>query len=468
MNYFKLLYLFWVCTFSYHCWADELTLTPHEATEIALKNNHSLRSLEFNMESLRYKIKEAWGRFSPQLSLKGMFNRLDKAQDFGLGALASLGIPGMPTNTPDRDMYNVGLQLAQPLFMGFKLYNGLKAAKLGLIKEQSRLDNIRRTIKYTILQLYWTLYNLQENLKVTRESINQLRRLSQDQQMMFNKGLIAQHDLLKVKANLSQAILAQIKVKKMLGVLQRSLAILLGKDPSTKIILTGTPKVPITLSNIEQVMQKSMQSRPDLMEMRTTVEIMKINEDINRSSYLPNITFLGNYNWDKPNENYEYDSFKKSWNIMITMQMNLWDGGKGYFATQSAKRGYLMLKETLKQQEKEVKKDVLDAHHDLLEAKAELIAAEENLMAWEKNHLVLEQKLAQGMATMFEYLSAQSTLTSAKQQVIEAKTNLQLAYIKFEMGGVGKMAGTASNAPISPSGAGYGNLSEFGSSSASF
>jgi len=435
---------------------------------MALKNNHSLRSLEFNMDSLRYKIKEAWGRFSPQLSLKGMFNRLDKPQDFGLGALASLGIPGMPTNTPDRDMYNIGLQLAQPIFTGFKLYNGLKAARLGLIKEQSRLENIRRTIKYTVLQLYWTFFNLQENLKVTRESINQLQRLSQDQQMMFKKGLIAQHDLLKVKANLSQAILGEIKVKKMLGVLQRSLAILLGQDPTTKIKLSGVPRIPTTLSNVEKVMQKSMQSRPDLMEMRTTVDIMKINENINRNSYLPNITFLGNYNWDKPNENYEYDSFKKSWNIMITFQMNLWDGGKGYFATKSAKRSLLMMKENLRQQQKEVKKDVLDAHHDLLEAKAELIASEENLMAWEKNHLVLEQKLAQGMATMFEYLSAQSTLTRAKQQVIEAKTNLQLANIKFEMGGVGKTAAPASNASISSSGAGYSNLSDYGNSSAGY
>ena len=153
---------------------------------------------------------------------------------------------------------------------------------------------------------------------------------------------------------------------------------------------------------------------------------------------------------------------------MITFQMNLWDGGKGYFATKSAKRSLLMMKENLRQQQKEVKKDVLDAHHDLLEAKAELIASEENLMAWEKKHLVLEQKLAQGMATMFEYLSAQSTLTRAKQQVIEAKTNLQLANIKFEMGGVGKTAAPASNASISSSGAGYSNLSDYGNSSAGY
>ena len=74
MRNFRLLYLGWVFLISYYCWANELILPPQEATKMALKNNHSLRSLEFNMDSLRYKIKEAWGRFSPQLSLKGMFN----------------------------------------------------------------------------------------------------------------------------------------------------------------------------------------------------------------------------------------------------------------------------------------------------------------------------------------------------------------------------------------------------------
>jgi outer membrane protein TolC len=153
---------------------------------------------------------------------------------------------------------------------------------------------------------------------------------------------------------------------------------------------------------------------------------------VERGGLLPNLALIGNYNFKRPNRRYQPE-FYSSWDVNLAVQMNIFSWGETINRISQAKARLQQSEAGLDQLRDQLALQATQAYYSLQEAKERIDVTGINREQAEENYRVTHAKFREGLVTNTELLDAQTALTQAQIQRIEALVNYQIARGNVEM-----------------------------------
>jgi len=210
-----------------------------------------------------------------------------------------------------RNFYNpyntssLGLTVTQPLLRGFGI--GLNRRFIRIAKNDKKISDLvfeQQVISTVsgIINLYYDLVSLNEDVAVKRETLQEAQRLEQDNRSQVEAGTLAPIELVRAQAQVATArqdlstsegyVLQQELLLKML-LTKRGTA-----DPlirSVRVIPTDTISVPAQeqVAPVQDLIQQAVQNRPELAAADLQIQNSRIYLEGSRNELLPELDLVG-------------------------------------------------------------------------------------------------------------------------------------------------------------------------------
>jgi len=429
--------------------SDTLALDLKQATRMALENNHELAAASYKVDEANSGVKIARTNFLPKINAHATYTRLDETPYIDASAFGNLFDPlqapfedlvnngyldpstlsGLSSSGGDQriimgddDNYTFNLSLEQPLFTGFALINNLKIANYQKKNSELSLQRSREQVWLNATLAYWGLIRAKEFVRVTEESIAQLESHVEDLKNLLQAGIIIENDLLRAELALSNAQLQNVRATNGVRLANTALCNVLAIDQSTIIKPTETATVgDAALLSLDDLSRQAIGSRPDYLAFGNNIMILDKVKAIRKAEYLPKLALVANYDWKRPNREYEPE-FYNSWNINLVATLSVFNWGQRHYEIQKVKAQKQQLTELHEQLSNFVKFEVRQAYQLVEESRQAVKIAKQAVAQAEENFRVTSTNYKAGVLTNSDLLDAQTGLTQSKIALVQAKT----------------------------------------------
>ena len=206
------------------------TLSVQNIYELALKNQHSIKSASYNVLAAEKSLDIARGKVSPTLSATGSLGTGTSALDKNIDAVNVVGVEQAPYITetgqliyqpkteiitskkPFADQFkdnvnkSVGFTLSIPIFNGLQTVTGIKNAKLTALNAKYSQDLIEQNLYKTIAQAYANARAALNKYNASKSSVEASEQSFFYAQQKFNVGSISTFDFNTAKTRSQNAL----------------------------------------------------------------------------------------------------------------------------------------------------------------------------------------------------------------------------------------------------------------------
>ena len=406
-------------------------LTLEEALAIGKARSRTLRASAARAEGAQARAEEANASLLPSFRADGSYRRLSDVPPF------AVRVPGSPVpfviSPIVLNNYALHAGVQQPIFTGFKLGSNVRAAEL--LAKAASLDRINdeSDLVLAITVAYWTLHQTRETRRFVDENVARLETYAKDTENLLKAGMATRNDLLKIQVQLSNAKLTQIDAVNDLQVAMMNLNNLIGQELQTEIEPTSRPRVD-SVEAIEIVSSPVSREamawhlRPDLQAMQARVDASEAGVRAAKGNWWPQIFFTGNYYYSRPNPRYmpTLDMWRDTWDIGVSVQMDIWNWGLTSAQIQQANASLLANRFMYEQMKENASLEVTRYGLAKRRARDKVAVSALAISQAEENVRTIQDKYRAGLATSTEVLDASVAL-------LQSRTNYSGALVEFEV-----------------------------------
>jgi outer membrane protein TolC len=406
-------------------------LTLEEALAIGKARSRTLRASAARAEGAQARAEEANASLLPSFRADGSYRRLSDVPPF------AVRVPGSPVpfviSPIVLNNYALHAGVQQPIFTGFKLGSNVRAAEL--LAKAASLDRINdeSDLVLAITVAYWTLHQTRETRRFVDENVARLETYAKDTENLLKAGMATRNDLLKIQVQLSNAKLTQIDAVNDLQVAMMNLNNLIGQELQTEIEPTSRPRVD-SVEAIEIVSSPVSREtmawhlRPDLQAMQARVDASEAGVRAAMGNWWPQIFFTGNYYYSRPNPRYmpTLDRWRDTWDIGVSVQMDIWNWGLTSAQIQQANASLLANRFMYEQMKENASLEVTRYGLAKRRARDKVAVSALAISQAEENVRTIQDKYRAGLATSTEVLDASVAL-------LQSRTNYSGALVEFEV-----------------------------------
>jgi outer membrane protein TolC len=270
-------------------------------------------------------------------------------------------------------------------------------------------------------------------LDVMEDAVEQVRSHLSDIEAMYEEGMVLEADLMSARVRMSEVELERNSAEHAVRLARSALAFEMGVPVDTEIVPVDRLEPAHAPSRDEAAwVETAIGNRPDLRGMSEAAEAADNAVSIARSGFFPQLVLIGNYNWDRPNREYEPE-FYDHWSVTLALQMNIFDWGLTGSRVQEAKAGRIQAENGLALLEEAVRLEVRQSllKHD--EATGAVAIAEAGLTQARESMRIARESFRSGAATNSDVLDAQTAETAAEMNRLAALARLKSAEAKLEL-----------------------------------
>ncbi len=196
--------------------------------------------------------------------------------------------------------------------------------KARILKEEyeAAKNEVVKNVKVTFYDLYW----LDQAIQINEEEKSILEKLEKAAQRKYESNLGPQQDVIKLQVELSNII----KKIALLGQNRKSVATQINRllDRETGLPIDTITKVQIDEFSyeLEDVLEKTKNSRQDLIVANLSVEKSEIEKTLARMNYLPDFTFGYEYTEIGGGSTSSIDDGQDAWMGKVSVNVPFWFG----------------------------------------------------------------------------------------------------------------------------------------------
>jgi len=480
------------------------TLTLEEAIQVALVNNHALRSLRLDIDDARSKIREGWGELLPQVEFQSTYTRnvesvnpfsgssagglfeslgfLDwlayneqartdtdpetgpiSVAEYFLRRQAGLDAAGVPPadagDNPFRipSTYRSGLTVTQTLFDGRALFGATGAQKwLGPLnqaavtrEEQMLVDRVRRAFFGTMLA--------DERAVVVAQSVQRADATRSEVARQVAEGVAPVFQRLSAEVELANLETQLVQARNDTEAALDGLRLLLGIPADQPVRLVGSLESGLARSSAtdsSSAVDQALGRRPDLEQARINIELQRIQLQVNRSGFLPdlsafaNLSYVGNvpdnrldvisdpedpFSFSTRTNGYFADPYWDwEFNVGFRLRWTLFNGFRRRQQNQQLKISLEKARISRDFLEQSIQTEVLRTLRDVQAARRRMISQERNVERAALNYRHAEARLKEGVATPIEVREASSQLDQSRLNHLQAIHDFLVARSAYE------------------------------------
>jgi outer membrane protein TolC len=409
-------------------------LNLHEAVELALKHNHSVRIAALHVEEEQHAKEVARSAYLPTLRNDSMFAHATDTQfiaipEGGLGVVSGTPIPGhqFTINQGEKNFITSGTGLTQPLTELFKIKAGNDVARADLNASREKARGVENDVALKVRQLYYNILVVQSKHQAIEANIRATEDLQSERVQQVKYGSTLEVDLIESKAQLLQAKQDLLTTELQLSDLRIQFNDVLGFPLKTDIALDPDVPAPQESCEREQCIKLALDYQPEVTEARAEVEKASAGVHAAKREYIPDIEAFARYSYQ---ENVPFLA-RNFGTFGVHFGYDLFDGGKKRATLRERDAQLAQAKENLARISDEVEVRVQTAYNKL-ERTGQMVAVSRELLATRQEaRRVSIQQLQQGT-----YLRSQADAAAAQEfqaQTLLLQSQLEYAQAQDEL-----------------------------------
>ncbi len=400
--------------------AEHLTLA--ETIAEALRANPSLKSLAHRTEAARREAAATSGARWGELDLVGNYSRLNDDQILRPMSSELLvgGIPGLPF---DRDQLHYGAVYELPLYLGGRLVNQIKIARLEAQKSDLLLEGTRWQVRFNAVSLYTACQALDDMRAALDGQIGALERTRIRLDEMVTSGKRPELDRLKAVEELAgaQAQRANLAAERIR--VTGLLLALLGRDPAGTLAVDPPPETTPPPTSLEDL-KSTLAANSTIHTARLESEQADRGVSAARGAFLPKVSLSANY---LENTGTTINRSLETWGVSLGVSIPVFDGNARYQRRAAAQEKRLAAQEALTQAQLKVAAELQDALARLDAARTGLVSAQAQVAAGGEAARIEQVRYDTGAGTIEDLLRALAHEQGAKAAFAAARAGLTTA-----------------------------------------
>jgi outer membrane protein len=416
------------------------TLTLQQCIDLAVRQNPTILKAKEEIRRNHGVIIEVRAQAVPQVTASGSYEGIDShaIDQFPFSAGPTV------TNNPNtlfknqEQPWTAVVEISQLVYAGGRVKAALRAAKLS---DQIATLGFQAAVADTILNVRNDFYQILLDVAlvdVREQSVTLLEEQLHDAQSRFDVGSVPRFNVLRAEVELENAKPPLIRAQNDLRLSKESLVKLLAIDASnqtnafTTINFEGKLVYEHRDWELPTALGQALQRRPELLSADRQIAVAKANVQVASSGYKPQASVFGNYGWHDYVFGNDPGDTREGWTLGANVSWALFDGmltrGKITEARAQLQEANLDYGDTRRQVELEVRQ----AYSDYLQT-LELIEAQKKTVEEAEESLRLaEARFRAGSGTQLDVLSAQTALTEARSNEIQALHDYNVAIATLE------------------------------------
>jgi len=400
-----------------------------QCLNLALQQSASILKAKNDLEASQGVVVQTRAVALPQLTATGQYKYTDPN-----------AIESFPGTSQPNQSWNAGIQIVQSIYSGGKIVAVLRAASA---TKQQALAQYQTTVADTLLSVRLAYYDTllaAQQITVHEASVNLLQKEFEDQQHRLDAGTVPKFNVLRADVAVANERPNLIQAKNNYRIAKNNLSNLLGYNLPREI----WEDVPLNLSdsldnapfevNLPDAIQQALGKRSELIALRKTEELQRLNVTSAKSGYKPTVSVFAGYGWYNAQFTppVELDHDISGWNAGAQLQWDIFDGMLTHGKVVQAKALYEKSENNLTDQSRQIELEVRTDYSDFIEAK-EVLDSQEKVQE-EADEALREAKARAdaGTGTQLDVLDSETALTQARTTQIQALHDYDTARAKLQ------------------------------------
>jgi outer membrane protein TolC len=393
-----------------------------QAVDYAMSNSNAIRNAQVDILDAEQYVKERLSTGLPQIDGSLNYTRYLKVPQVPLPAAFTMGDPNAPESISfqQKNSFTAGLNARGMLFDG-SFFVGLRAARASGDYYNLQLENTQRTVRSQVTRAYFPVLLLKTNVVILDRNIANLEKLFNETNAQYEAGFVEQLDVDRLVLSLNNLRSQRDQVGTQAENALRALKFTINypidepmrvEDDLDKLE-TGIEVAALT-SDIPFL------QRPEIRLLDKTIELQGMNEELEKSAYLPTVyaSLAAQYA-------YQGDNFKDGfWAPTILLGLNasipIYDfgGRKARVA-----RASLATQKVINQRndvQRSVQLEVLNARATFTANNDRLAVTKSNLELAQRIYDVTQVKYREGVGSSIEIVQAEQALYESQANFLNA------------------------------------------------
>jgi outer membrane protein len=397
------------------------SVTLEEAVARALRVSPQVVQAETGLGTAEYATKQAYAAMLPSLSVSSSAS-LSSAERYDPST--NLRVTGQS------DSYSAGISSSMDLFAGGRNLAAVRSARATAEAAEATLVTRRFAVTLQAKQAYFGVLRARELIALNEERIAQAEEQLAAAERRLQVGRATRSDVLRARLELSNARQGHLE-----AVTQRRNAMYtLGQTvgipgPVTAVEPPPLDPRPLALSR-EAMRGLVLDAAPTVVSSLADVAVAEAGVAEARAQYFPTLGVSGGYNWS--NQEFSLDRGLRSWSTRLSLSYPLFNGLQREVAADRA-RAQLTVAEAQAADATRLaiaELESLVAALELAEAQLEILT--ESVEVAREDYRVQQERYELGSATILELVSSQIALTQAEYDLINARSDYQIARAELE------------------------------------
>ena len=455
-----LIYILLLTSFSADVVAQTSVLTLEDCINKALEYNKSLSAAKLKMEQTKQDMKSYQANFYPQINLMALdfystakgnatisgghlpiYNYVESAGQYvpdvtqnADGSYQLNQYADFPTQTLKWKIKNVftgGISLMEPIYSGGKITTAYNMSKLGV---DMASENIRMTESEVIVktcEAYYLAVKAKELGDVARSYKTLLEELKKNVEGAFRHGMSTRNDIMKVQVRLNEADLSIQKADNGYRLALMNLCHISGLPLNQSIDISTDASDQITAASADRA-EIGITTRPEYSILTNKTELARQNVKLTKSDYLPNVAVGATYTYANGLElagKKMVDNGFVSVGVAVKVPLDLFGGGT--HKIRSAKAAYQIAQIEQQDLNEQMQLELAQCENLYDEAQTELHLCEVSLDQAAENMRLSKQQYEVGFEPLADYLETQALWQQCCSNLVNARCQLQLAYVNL-------------------------------------
>ncbi len=410
-------------------WAQEpkKPLTLEESIKITLERNLTLHSAVEGVVGSEFKRKEAITSFLPWWTARYNYTRYSAPTT--IGAVQA----GIPSPISDRDIFNFGTTLNQPIFTGGRNLATYRSAKIGVDLSKENVETVKLDIVLQVREGYFNILRAEKFLAVGEQQVKQFEAQLEVTKAFFDVGIQPKNDVLLAEVRLANARQQLVRAANDLATAKASFNILLRREINTPLEVVDILAYKAFPLSFDQSREEALRVRPEIRTAQLNID--KAKEDVKsaRSEFFPTINLAGNY--DRYSDDFTTSGgvkFNDRWTIQALTTFTLWNWGNTAFKVGENKVKVTQAEDLKIQQIESITLEVKNDYLNLLTAEKNINVTEKAIEQAEENLRMNEERYKYQVATQTEVLDAVTLLAQARVNYYGALSDFNVAKAQLE------------------------------------
>jgi len=410
-------------------------LTLQDAVNLARERNPEMLIAHEAMNELKGKIKEVRSEAYPQVSLRGFGLRLRDPSILNSSSFDDVPDEFRAALVPRaNNMFDIGVRVTQPIYNAGKVSTALKLAEESLGEREATSEAVRQQLIFEVFRAFNNLLLAQANREVIEETHQQRLKHLEQARSRFANGVATQVDVLRSEVNVANMEPEVIRAENRVQLGRAVINNLIMEDLEAPTQIAGNLEYrPWAAGNLEDIQQRTLESRPELLAGRRQLQQAKLTVSLADAENKLTVDMEAGFGYAVRQPQMLFVNDFSRWNISVNFKLPLFDSGRKAGLTVQALSRLRATEQAMAQLENNIRLEVKQAYDDMQSSAKAIAAAQLSVSQAERVFKLMQSNYQYGAATTLDVVDSQTALALARNTGIVATYEYEMAKARLRL-----------------------------------